>query len=124
MTKLPPLLTFEPLADFILVLRDTPDTQTAAGIIIPIEAQDAPRTGLVVAAGHGTYQFGRFIPTIVEEGDRILFGPYCGSDITIDGHPLLVLRESDIIAIAITPDETPDSQNVGTDPNGVGGANV
>jgi chaperonin GroES len=67
------------------------------GIIIPDSAKEKPQEGDVIAIGSGKVEKGRRVPLDVALGDRILFGKYTGSDITIDGQEYLILREEEIL---------------------------
>jgi chaperonin GroES len=67
------------------------------GIIIPDSAKEKPQEGDVIAIGSGKVEKGRRVPLDVAVGDRILFGKYTGSDITIDGQEYLILREEEIL---------------------------
>jgi chaperonin GroES len=67
------------------------------GIIIPDSAKEKPQEGEVVAIGPGKVEKGQRVPPDVAVGDRILFGKYTGSDITIDGQEYLILREEEIL---------------------------
>jgi chaperonin GroES len=86
-----------PLHDRVLVRR-LEQTETAkGGIIIPDTAKEKPQEGEVIAVGEGKLEKGHRIPLDVKAGDRILFGKYTGSEITIDGQEYLILREEEIL---------------------------
>jgi chaperonin GroES len=86
-----------PLHDRVLVRR-TENKQTAKeGIIIPDSAKEKPQEGEVIAIGPGKVEKGQRVPLDVAVGNRILFGKYTGSDITIDGQEYLILREEEIL---------------------------
>jgi chaperonin GroES len=87
-----------PLHDRVLVRRLEKGETARGGIIIPDTAQEKPQEGEVIAAGSGKKEKGHRIPLDVQVGDRILFGKYNGSDITIDGQEYLILREDEILA--------------------------
>jgi chaperonin GroES len=89
-----------PLHDRVLVRRLEEKETAKGGIIIPDTAKEKPQEGEVIAAGAGKLdKKGARIPLDVKAGDRILFGKYTGSDITIDGQEYLILREEEILAI-------------------------
>ena len=89
-----------PLNDGVLVLRTENEKKSTGGIIIPDTAKEKPQEGKVVAVGAGKLnEKGERLPMDVKENDRILFGKYGGSDITIDGVEHLILREDDILGV-------------------------
>jgi chaperonin GroES len=93
-------MSFRPLHDRVLVRRVEAEEKTAGGIIIPDSAKEKPAEGEVVSVGEGTRDDdGDRIPLDVKEGDRILFGKWSGSEVTIDGEELLIMKESDILGI-------------------------
>jgi chaperonin GroES len=84
----------------VVVRRDEPETTSRGGIIIPDAAAEKSTRGTVIAAGPGTAQDnGEVRPLAVQVGDQVLFNKYVSSEITIDGEELLIIRESDIIAV-------------------------
>lgn len=93
-------MKFRPLHDRVLVRRVDEDTKTAGGIIIPDSAQEKPSQGVVVAVGSGTRSDdGKVTPLDVKEKDTVLFGKWSGSEVTINGEELLIMKESDILGI-------------------------
>ncbi|MEC9464743.1 MAG: co-chaperone GroES [Myxococcota bacterium] len=93
-------MKFRPLQDRILVKRVDSEEKTAGGIIIPNSAQEKPQEGLVVALGNGKrLDDGTLINVDLKKGDRILFGKYSGSEVTIDGEEHLILREDEILGV-------------------------
>jgi chaperonin GroES len=89
-----------PLNDRVLVLRIENENKSAGGIIIPDTAKEKPQEGKVVAVGAGKLnEKGERLPLDVQENDRILFGKYAGSDVTINGIEHLILREDDILGV-------------------------
>ena len=93
-------MKFRPLHDRVLVRRVDEDTKTAGGIIIPDSAQEKPSQGVVVAVGSGTRgDDGKVTPLDVKAQDTVLFGKWSGSEVTIDGEELLIMKESDILGI-------------------------
>jgi chaperonin GroES len=93
-------MKFRPLHDRVLVRRVDEDTKTAGGIIIPDSAQEKPSQGVVVAVGAGTRgDDGKLTPLDVKAKDTVLFGKWSGSEVSIDGEELLIMKESDILGI-------------------------
>jgi chaperonin GroES len=93
-------MKFRPLQDRILIKRVDSEEKTAGGIIIPNSAQEKPQEGLVVAIGNGKrLDDGTLIEVDLKKGDRILFGKYSGSEVSIDGEEHLILREDEILGV-------------------------
>tara|TARA_Y100001936_G_C15896351_1_gene570809 strand:+ start:139 stop:471 length:333 start_codon:yes stop_codon:yes gene_type:complete len=93
-------MALKPLHDRVLVRRVESDEKTAGGLIIPDSAKEKPAEGLIVAAGEGARKDnGELIAMAVKEGDKILFGKWSGTEVTIDGEELLIMKESDILGI-------------------------
>ena len=93
-------MALKPLHDRVLVRRVESDEKTAGGLIIPDRAKEKPAEGLVVAAGEGARKDnGELIAMAVKEGDKILFGKWSGTEVTIDGEELLIMKESDVLGI-------------------------
>jgi chaperonin GroES len=91
--------TIKPLDDRIVVARTEPETATAGGIILPENAKEKPQQGKVIAVGPGKLlDNGERAKPDVAAGDIILFGKYSGSELTVDGNEVVILRESDILA--------------------------
>ncbi|MFC6686941.1 co-chaperone GroES [Jhaorihella thermophila] len=86
--------------DRVLVRRVESEEKTAGGLIIPDSAKEKPSEGIVVACGEGARKdSGELIPMSVKEGDKILFGKWSGTEVTINGEELLIMKESDILGI-------------------------
>ncbi|MEM8691759.1 MAG: co-chaperone GroES [Pseudomonadota bacterium] len=93
-------MAFKPLHDRVLVRRVESDEKTAGGLIIPDSAKEKPAEGIVVSVGAGAKDDdGDRIAMDVAEGDKILFGKWSGTEVTIDGEELLIMKESDIMGI-------------------------
>jgi chaperonin GroES len=93
-------MKFRPLHDRVLLRRLESDAKTAGGIIIPDTAKEKPAQGEVVAVGSGTRdESGKLISLDVKEGDLVLFSKWSGTEVTLDGEELLVVKESDIMGI-------------------------
>jgi chaperonin GroES len=94
------MATLKPLADRVVVRPSKAEEKTKGGIIVPDTAKEKPVWGEVIAAGPGRVSDdGKQIPMEVKVGDRVLYGQYSGTEVTIDGEELLIMRESDIFAI-------------------------
>jgi len=91
--------TIKPLADRVLVEPAAAETTTASGIIIPDTAKEKPQKGTVVSAGPGKVENGTKVEMTVKEGDTVLYGKYAGTEVTIEGKELLIMRESDILGV-------------------------
>jgi chaperonin GroES len=93
-------MKFRPLHDRVLVRRVEADTTTAGGIIIPDTASEKPMKGKIVAVGNGhVNDNGEVRPLDVKEGDDVIFSKWAGTEVTIDGEELMVMKESDIIGV-------------------------
>ncbi|CAM4183450.1 co-chaperone GroES [Palleronia rufa] len=93
-------MAFTPLHDRVLVRRVESDEKTKGGLIIPDSAKEKPAEGIVVSCGEGARKdSGELIPMGVTDGDHILFGKWSGTEVTIDGEELLIMKESDILGI-------------------------
>ena len=88
-------LQVTPLHDRVIVKPAPAEEKTAGGIIIPDTAKEKPQRGVVIAAGPGK----KDEPMAVKAGDTVLYGKYAGTEIQIEGDDLLIMRESDILAI-------------------------
>ena len=92
--------TFRPLHDRVLVRRIEANEKTAGGIIIPDTAAEKPMEGEIVAVGNGhVNDNGETRPLDVKAGDNVIFSKWAGTEVTIDGEELMVMKESDIIGI-------------------------
>jgi chaperonin GroES len=93
-------LKLKPLADRVVVEPIERDEVTASGIYVPETAKEKPQEGKIVAAGPGRKdEDGERIPMEVQEGDRVLYAKYAGTEIKLDDKKYLILKESDILAI-------------------------
>jgi len=89
-----------PLHDRVIVKRMAEEEKSKGGIIIPDTAKEKPQEGWIVAVGPGRRDDdGKVVPLGVENGDRILFGKYVGTDIEIGGEKHLILQENDILGV-------------------------
>ncbi len=93
-------MSFRPLHDRVLVKRVKEEEKTKGGIIIPDTVKEKPQEGKVVAVGAGARgEDGKITPLDVKAGDRVLFGKWSGSEVTIEGEELIIMKESDILGI-------------------------
>lgn len=93
-------MKFRPLHDRVLVRRIAQEEKTAGGIIIPDTAQEKPSEGQIVAAGTGARrEDGSIVSMEVKAGDSVLFGKWSGTEVSIDGEELLIMKESDILGV-------------------------
>ena len=93
-------MALKPLHDRVLVRRVESEEKTAGGLIIPDSAKEKPSEGEIVAAGPGARKdSGELIEMAVKAGDKILFGKWSGTEVTLDGQELLIMKESDIMGI-------------------------
>ena len=93
-------MAFTPLHDRVLVRRLESEEKTAGGLIIPDSAKEKPAEGEVIAVGAGLRDDdGDRIALDFKVGDKVLFGKWSGTDITVDGEELLIMKESDIMGI-------------------------
>jgi chaperonin GroES len=92
--------TLHPLHDRILIQRIEEGEVRRGGLIIPDSAKEKPQEGKVLAVGKGTVnEDGKKTPLDVKAGDRVLFGKYAGSEVTLDGQEYLIMKEEDVLGI-------------------------
>ena len=93
-------MNLKPLSDRVVVKAHEAEEKTASGIILPDTAQEKPQIGEVVAIGPGKVNdAGSLVKMTVKKGDKVLYGKYSGTEVSHDGDDLLIMRESDILAI-------------------------
>ena len=93
-------IKFKPLADRVLVKPAEAEEKTAAGIILPDTAKEKPVEGTIVAMGPGKVaDDGKVVKMEVKVGDKVLYGKYSGTEVTINGIEYLIMRESDVFGI-------------------------
>ena len=93
-------MKFRPLHDRVLVRRAEAETKTAGGIIIPGTSEEKPSEGVIVSVGNGyVNDSGEVRALDVKEGDRVIFSKWAGTEVTIEGEDLMVMKESDIIGV-------------------------
>ena len=94
------MASLKPLRDKVVVERSEAEERTAGGIVLPDTAKDKPKQGTVVAVGSGrVLDNGDVHKLEVKKGDKVLFGGYAGSEVKIEGKELLILSESEILAV-------------------------
>jgi len=93
-------MNYRPLHDRLVVRRLDDGEERVGGIVIPDSAREKPQRGTVVAVGSGTVKDdGTRVPLDVTPGDLILFGKYTSPEVRLDGEELLIMRESDVLAV-------------------------
>lgn len=88
-------MNIKPLSDRVLVRPTAAEEVTVSGIIIPDSAKEKPLRGTILAVGNGT----KDEEMTLKEGDKVLYGKYAGTEIEADGETLLIMRQSDVLAI-------------------------
>jgi chaperonin GroES len=93
-------LKVQPLADRVVVEPLEESEEMRGGLYIPDTAKEKPQQGTVVAVGPGRLSDeGERMPVELETGQRILYGKYSGTEVTIDGQDVLIIKESDVLAV-------------------------
>ncbi|MEQ6201683.1 co-chaperone GroES [Sulfitobacter sp. HNIBRBA2951] len=93
-------MALTPLHDRVLVKRTESEEKTSGGLIIPDSAKEKPSEGEVVSVGEGARKdSGELIAPAVKAGDKVLFGKWSGTEVTVDGEEMLMMKESDIMGI-------------------------
>ena len=93
-------MNVKPLADRVIVRAAEADAMTKGGIILPDTAKEKPQEGEVVAVGTGKIaDSGNLVKMSLKAGNKVLYGKYSGTEITVDDEELLIMRESDILAV-------------------------
>jgi chaperonin GroES len=91
--------TVSPLADRIVVRALEETEQMRGGLFIPDTAKEKPMQGEVIAVGPGRFEKDKRVPMELKVGDKVLYGKYSGTEVTIDSEQLLILREADVLAV-------------------------
>ena len=93
-------MKMKPLADRVVIKPSPAEEKTKGGIILPDTAKEKPVVGEVVAVGPGKVaDDGKKIPMEIKVGDKVLYGKYSGTEVTIEGDDYLIMREADVFAI-------------------------
>ena len=93
------MASIKPLSDRVLVEPEAAEEKTESGIIIPDTAKEKPQKGTVVAVGPGKVENGTKVDMSVSEGDKVLYGKYAGTEVTLDGKEFMIMRENDILGV-------------------------
>ncbi|MGH2668328.1 MAG: co-chaperone GroES [bacterium] len=97
-TKAKPKLKIQPLEDRVVVHPDDETETMRGGLYIPDTAKEKPTQGQVLAVGPGRVEKGQRVPMEVKAGDKVLYGKYSGTNITLDGEEVVIIKASDILA--------------------------
>ena len=93
-------MNLRPLGDRVIIKRVEEEAMSAGGIVLPDSAKEKPSRGEIIAVGNGAVNDkGDVRPMAVNVGDKVLFGKYAGTEVEVEGGELLVMSESDIIAV-------------------------
>lgn len=93
-------VSIRPLGDKVLVKRLEAESKTAGGIVLPDSAKEKPKKGTVMSVGEGRLlDSGNRKPLQVKKGDKVLFTSYAGTELRVDGDEVLIMDESDILAV-------------------------
>ena len=93
-------MRIEPLGDKVVIKRTEDEETTAGGIVLPDSSRDKPQEGRVLSVGLGSLlEDGTRDEPQIKEGDRVIFSSYAGTEIEVDSGPLLIMSESDILAV-------------------------
>src|ERR1041384_750922 len=92
-------VALKPLADRVVVRALEETESMRGGLYIPDTAKEKPQQGEIVAVGPGRFDEGKRVPMDVKVGDKVLYGKYSGTEVTLDGEQYLILRESDVLAV-------------------------
>ena len=93
------MASINPLSDRVVVKPAQAEEMTSSGLYIPDTAKEKPQRGTVLAVGPGRVENGTKIDPSVKEGDTVLYGKYSGTEITLDGEDVLIMREADILGV-------------------------
>jgi chaperonin GroES len=92
-------INIQPLADRVVV-RPLEDTeQMRGGLHIPDTAKEKPQQGQIIAVGPGRFEKGERVPMELKQGEKVLYGKYSGAEVTLDGEEVLIIKESDVLAV-------------------------
>ena len=93
-------MNLKPLGDRVILRQDEAEVTTASGLYLASDAKEKPQTGTVLAVGEGKLdKEGKHLPMPVKVGDKVIYGKYGGTEITLDGEEVLILRADDISAV-------------------------
>ncbi len=92
-------MKLKPLGDKVVVKQSQAEEKTKSGIVLPETAKEKPQEGEILAVGSGKTEEGKKVALEVKVGDKVIYSKYGGTEVKIDGEDLLILSESDILAI-------------------------
>ncbi|MFN0136263.1 MAG: co-chaperone GroES [Phycisphaerae bacterium] len=94
------MASIRPLGEKVLIKRLEADSKTAGGIVLPDSAKEKPKRGTVVSTGEGRLlETGNRQPLTLKKGDVVLFTSYAGTEVKVDGNEMIIMDESDVIAV-------------------------
>ncbi len=88
-----------PLGDRVVIKALEETEQMRGGLYIPDTAKEKPQQGEVIAVGPGRFEKDKRVPMDIKTGDKVLYGKYSGTEVTVDGEQYLICRESDVLAV-------------------------
>ena len=88
-----------PLADRVVIKATEESEQMRGGLYIPDTAKEKPQQGEIIAVGPGRFEEGKRVPMELKVGDKVLYGKYSGTEVTLEGEQVLILRETDVLAV-------------------------
>ncbi|MEO6778200.1 MAG: co-chaperone GroES [Gemmatimonadaceae bacterium] len=91
--------TVKPLADRVVIKALEETEQMRGGLFIPDTAKEKPQQGEIVAVGPGRYEDGKIVPMTLKAGDKVLYGKYSGTEVTVNNDTLLIISEKDVLAV-------------------------
>ncbi len=91
--------TVKPLADRVVIKALEETEQMRGGLFIPDTAKEKPQQGEIVAVGPGRYEDGKLVPMSLKAGDKVLYGKYSGTEVTVNNDTLLIISEKDVLAV-------------------------
>ena len=94
------VMKIKPIREYVLIRRLESESKTSGGLIIPDTAKEKPVQGIVIGVGEGRIDDnGQLVKPVVKEGDKVLFTKWSGTEVKMDGETLVVMKESDVIAV-------------------------
>ena len=93
------MTSIKPIGDRVVVQPEAAEEKTSSGLFIPDTAKEKPQRGKVLFVGPGSVQDGKKVDMTVKAGDSVLYGKYSGTEITLDGEEVLIMRENDILGV-------------------------
>ena len=95
-------MNLKPLGDRVIIKQDEAEETTAGGLVLAHDAKEKPQTGIVLAVGEGKLdRDGNFVKIPVKEGDKVIYGKYGGTEVTVDGEDVMIMRADDIFAVFV-----------------------